>query len=155
MTGRIRGRLEVCLLMYLLRSTRIFSLITPQSEFSSELDSATVFIRTSRAPTSSSWPFSLMSPRVTISGCDSRDRKSTRLNSSHLVISYAAFCLKKKNRSPLIEEALSTACRRSWRRRSLGSALHNHSQPGTSGVVHHRPCLIVDHSSNAVRISVL
>src|SRR5256885_11802290 len=26
-----------------------------------------------------------------------RDRKSTRLNSSHLVISYAVFCLKKKN----------------------------------------------------------
>src|SRR5256885_4656880 len=25
------------------------------------------------------------------------DRKSTRLNSSHLVISYAGFCLKKKN----------------------------------------------------------
>src|SRR5256885_12393108 len=30
------------------------------------------------------------SPRV------DRDRKSTRLNSSHLVISYAVFCLKKK-----------------------------------------------------------
>src|SRR2546426_2432247 len=27
-----------------------------------------------------------------------RDRKSTRLNSSHLVISYAVFCLKKKKR---------------------------------------------------------
>src|SRR2546426_7028582 len=27
---------------------------------------------------------------------DERDRKSTRLNSSHLVISYAVFCLKKK-----------------------------------------------------------
>src|SRR5688500_19991938 len=26
-----------------------------------------------------------------------RDRKSTRLNSSHLVISYAVFCLKNKN----------------------------------------------------------
>src|SRR5258705_8294246 len=26
-----------------------------------------------------------------------RDRKSTRLNSSHLGISYAVFCLKKKN----------------------------------------------------------
>src|SRR5256885_12877832 len=26
-----------------------------------------------------------------------RDRKSTRLNSSHLVISYAVFCLKKKS----------------------------------------------------------
>src|SRR5688500_11710898 len=28
---------------------------------------------------------------------DRLDRKSTRLNSSHLVISYAVFCLKKKN----------------------------------------------------------
>src|SRR5256885_3269085 len=27
---------------------------------------------------------------------DDQDRKSTRLNSSHLVISYAVFCLKKK-----------------------------------------------------------
>src|SRR5207248_11758950 len=27
-----------------------------------------------------------------------RDRKSTRLNSSHRTISYAVFCLKKKNR---------------------------------------------------------
>src|SRR5256885_9619406 len=31
--------------------------------------------------------------------CFSIDRKSTRLNSSHLVISYAVFCLKKKNSS--------------------------------------------------------
>src|SRR5947199_6567422 len=30
----------------------------------------------------------------------SRDRKSTRLNSSHLGISYAGFCLKKKNKHP-------------------------------------------------------
>src|SRR3712207_8673162 len=29
------------------------------------------------------------------------DRKSTRLNSSHANISYAAFCLKKKNTSEL------------------------------------------------------
>src|SRR3989454_7617740 len=28
------------------------------------------------------------------------DRKSTRLNSSHLVISYAVFCLKKKKKTP-------------------------------------------------------
>src|SRR3712207_8690371 len=28
-----------------------------------------------------------------------RDRKSTRLNSSHANISYAVFCLKKKNKS--------------------------------------------------------
>src|SRR5256885_9022042 len=35
------------------------------------------------------------SSRPTVFG---RDRKSTRLNSSHLVISYAVFCLKKKNK---------------------------------------------------------
>src|SRR5262245_65364670 len=29
--------------------------------------------------------------------CDAADRKSTRLNSSHLGISYAVFCLKKKS----------------------------------------------------------
>src|SRR5437899_11720838 len=31
----------------------------------------------------------------------SRDRKSTRLNSSHLGISYAVFCLKKKKEYPM------------------------------------------------------
>src|SRR5438876_5807307 len=30
--------------------------------------------------------------------CDGPDRKSTRLNSSHPSISYAVFCLKKKNK---------------------------------------------------------
>src|SRR5260221_10423099 len=41
------------------------------------------------------------------------DRKSTRLNSSHTVISYAVFCLKKKN-SPLCRICVS--CRSSVRR---------------------------------------
>src|SRR5262245_65021392 len=31
-------------------------------------------------------------------GCPAADRKSTRLNSSHLGISYAVFCLKKKKK---------------------------------------------------------
>src|SRR5256885_16400571 len=31
--------------------------------------------------------------------CARADRKSTRLNSSHLVISYAVFCLKKKKQN--------------------------------------------------------
>src|SRR3989454_5065219 len=52
------------------------------------------------------------SPIATVpSGCrrwmpsttSGRDRKSTRLNSSHLVISYAVFCLKKKKKT---DEAL-------------------------------------------------
>src|SRR5439155_27037547 len=30
--------------------------------------------------------------------CTSEDRKSTRLNSSHVAISYAVFCLKKKKK---------------------------------------------------------
>src|SRR5439155_24003294 len=34
----------------------------------------------------------LRSPRL-----QAKDRKSTRLNSSHVAISYAVFCLKKKN----------------------------------------------------------
>src|SRR5438874_6077463 len=31
------------------------------------------------------------------------DRKSTRLNSSHVEISYAVFCLKKKNEKPAMQ----------------------------------------------------
>src|SRR5438034_2528887 len=33
-------------------------------------------------------------------GRGEEDRKSTRLNSSHTVISYAVFCLKKKKKTP-------------------------------------------------------
>src|SRR5438034_3641898 len=43
------------------------------------------------------------------------DRKSTRLNSSHTVISYAVFCLKKKNRQTRTK------------RTSTGRAPHNRS----------------------------
>src|SRR5256885_12432639 len=49
----------------------------------------------------------------------SLDRKSTRLNSSHLVISYAVFCLKKKKNNscrlpylkcPFLEELVLGTC---------------------------------------------
>src|SRR5256885_12439368 len=46
-------------------------------------------------------------PRRNNSG---RDRKSTRLNSSHLVISYAVFCLKKKKNSRACD-AFTCPCR--------------------------------------------
>src|SRR5205807_3196513 len=42
----------------------------------------------------------------------SLDRKSTRLNSSHLVISYAVFCLKKKKQNHQIEPHLLRALSR-------------------------------------------
>src|SRR5256885_2698422 len=46
------------------------------------------------------------------------DRKSTRLNSSHLVISYAVFCLKKKkNKIKLVQLALSVITYRDHRQR--------------------------------------
>src|SRR5688500_19604918 len=41
---------------------------------------------------SDSWPL----PPPSMGRSSHQDRKSTRLNSSHLVISYAVFCLKKK-----------------------------------------------------------
>src|SRR5256885_6803518 len=39
-----------------------------------------------------------------------RDRKSTRLNSSHLVISYAVFCLKKKKKKIRYLSSLTSEC---------------------------------------------
>src|SRR5260221_7421246 len=43
-----------------------------------------------------------LKPVALSSGQKQRDRKSTRLNSSHTVISYAVFCLKKKNNSSTV-----------------------------------------------------
>src|SRR2546422_2342181 len=48
-----------------------------------------------------------------------RDRKSTRLNSSHGYISYAVFCLKKKKKDP---------CKTG----SSSSTGHKHTQPCSS-----------------------
>src|SRR5260221_2267199 len=44
-----------------------------------------------------------------IAGLSGIDRKSTRLNSSHTVISYAVFCLKKKKRRDSIDVSLHAA----------------------------------------------
>src|SRR5439155_25225593 len=43
---------------------------------------------------------------------DGADRKSTRLNSSHVAISYAVFCLKKKKKVNI--ELLCDYCRVVW-----------------------------------------
>src|SRR5205807_8430726 len=62
-----------------------------------------VFARVNRLSRVGYWIVSLRAP----------DRKSTRLNSSHLVTSYAVFCLKKKS--------IRTLSSRSLRRFSIGS----------------------------------
>src|SRR5260221_10410610 len=41
----------------------------------------------------------------------SLDRKSTRLNSSHTVISYAVFCLKKKKHTSELQSHSDLVCR--------------------------------------------
>src|SRR5258705_2989724 len=72
--------------------------------------------------------FTMTTPRFAatsfrIESGTSRDRKSTRLNSSHLGISYAVFCLKKKK---------IATCR--------------------SMTVHHRPCYPLGSSSDETRL---
>src|SRR5438552_12542240 len=49
------------------------------------------------------------------------DRKSTRLNSSHQIISYAVFCLKKKNKTT------TTRTTRPWCSRSRHAARTPHA----------------------------
>src|SRR5205807_4027776 len=67
-----------------------------------------------------------------------RDRKSTRLNSSHLVISYAVFCLKKKKNKDSLRQRTSLTpyglCRRTLSRgvarrpSHVGCVAASHSQ---------------------------
>src|SRR5260221_8771814 len=44
------------------------------------------------------------------------DRKSTRLNSSHTVISYAVFCLKKKKKTDATQSHVIEVLLQLWRR---------------------------------------
>src|SRR6266850_6037324 len=54
------------------------------------------------APVHQSMPCQASGPRTQRRPAPIQDRKSTRLNSSHLVISYAVFCLKKKKKKKTI-----------------------------------------------------
>src|SRR2546428_8485127 len=49
-------------------------------------------------------------------GAQRRDRKSTRLNSSHDQISYAVFCLKKKTTPVMADHALAPRRSLRWHR---------------------------------------
>src|ERR1039458_10458090 len=56
-------------------------------------------------------------PQVILANLDISDRKSTRLNSSHLGISYAGFCLKKKKRLNPEKECTAHGTRAACQRR--------------------------------------
>src|SRR5215208_8164766 len=53
------------------------------------------------------------------------DRKSTRLNSSHVAISYAVFCLKKKNQQR--HEQGQNGCLANWSRQDYSDLLAWHN----------------------------
>src|SRR5690349_23730930 len=65
-------------------------------------------------------------PSACLGRC-SADRKSTRLNSSHVEISYAVFCLKKKNKDGHHELGASSYC-------EGYHAHHHHRQCGYSSL---------------------
>src|SRR5256885_12782749 len=93
-----RSPLALSITLALASAAHAQGLVAPQplSQDDSALTLGTISI-TSKA----SGPLSTRSvfSSVDIVGADILDRKSTRLNSSHLVISYAVFCLKKKNQT--------------------------------------------------------
>src|SRR5947207_6254548 len=55
-----------------------------------------------RVPLADSGRTGLTQLRAVLFDVEEEDRKSTRLNSSHTVISYAVFCLKKKKKDTRI-----------------------------------------------------
>src|SRR5256885_5410285 len=79
------------------------------------------------------------------------DRKSTRLNSSHLVISYAVFCLKQKNDNP---DALPP-------QHPLSTPLASRSGPGpTAHPAHsyphsHLPVSYITHNTSVSHVASL
>src|SRR5205807_9751596 len=97
-------RLELCSLIADTQITTLtfsLSLITRPPPTSTLFPYTTLFrSTTSGEVTWAAFPFNVIEGDVGAGGqyiTLERDRKSTRLNSSHLVISYAVFCLKKKS----------------------------------------------------------
>src|SRR5438034_5405706 len=79
-------------------------------------------VRTSKNPHQSS--LQSTSLRHNVSKSKKTDRKSTRLNSSHTVISYAVFCLKKKKQKSNKETT-----------RNHTNNKHNRTQPQTEKLI--------------------
>src|SRR2546427_4311884 len=59
-----------------------------------------------RSPSKTASPTPPAPPHTVTASASPRDRKSTRLNSSHSQISYAVFCLKKKKQKCIVDASL-------------------------------------------------
>src|SRR5690242_21875322 len=101
--------------MYILHCVYIFTLVLPIKFLSFTTSFASTFLffflMIRRPPRSTLFPYTTLfrsiipwfcAQKGSIGGAKRssrhRDRKSTRLNSSHMSISYAVFCLKKKKK---------------------------------------------------------
>src|SRR2546427_2999563 len=81
------------------------------------------------SPTPSLWRiryYDIRPDRFSWTGDRSTDRKSTRLNSSHSQISYAVFCLKKKNKDN--GQHIKVKRAKQWHapKRCIPIAIHTH-----------------------------
>src|ERR1039458_10246318 len=84
----------------------------------------------------------LLMPSI-LSACSSVDRKSTRLNSSHLGISYAVFCLKKKSDHPEVEHGPRPLRQGQRRASSLQRAITRKSNTAFAPDV--KSCVFLNH----------
>src|SRR5437763_11033712 len=76
-------------------------------------DALPIYQRTQQGPSASARRYPACRLVLTLGAAVELDRKSTRLNSSHRCISYAVFCLKKKNNdlhAVLSVEVVFTSC---------------------------------------------
>src|SRR5260221_1201603 len=69
------------------------------------------------------------------------DRKSTRLNSSHTVISYAVFCLKKKEHTSELQSHSDVVCRLLLEKRKHSKSMDRRTDAGsgTNHAAHRTP----------------
>src|SRR5690606_41992369 len=93
LTTRLPPRSTLFPYTTLFRSSTGGATITLTFEMGTDADIAQVQVQNKLARAQAILPEPVVRQGVAVS----KDRKSTRLNSSHVKISYAVFCLKKKN----------------------------------------------------------
>src|SRR5204862_1504472 len=114
-------------LYYPLLALFVFFLILPRPPISTLFPYTTLF----RSFTSASDTAAIATPSPSRACSESRrsDRKSTRLNSSHVEISYAVFCLKKKKKAQ--GDGLANKRERKERSRPLSTITRLTQTPGS------------------------
>src|SRR5258705_2906216 len=111
------------------------------SLFRSEESGCTSPAGESPAPVSAGAPGSRSTAQAEMGAAEAGDRKSTRLNSSHLGISYAVFCLKKNihdNRQDAVADELQARARQEVAGVEIDLAAF-HAQEDVAAAAHEQP----------------